>query len=75
MGLPSTIDKEPPALQATLYDTIWVSMCHYGLPWVFRGEESTCNAEDTNSIPGSEISWPEEPGRLQSMRSRGSDTT
>ena len=27
-----------------------------GLPWWLSGEESTCNAGDTNSIPGSERS-------------------
>ena len=63
----------------------------YGLPWWLSCKESTCNAGDTGSIPGSgrspeegtgyplrilawEIPWTEEPGGLQSMGLKGSDT-
>ena len=60
-------------------------VCH-GLPWWLRGKESTSNAGDVGSIPGSgrssregngnplqyswEIPWTEDPGRLQSMGSQ-----
>ena len=51
------------------------------------GKESACSAGDLGSIPGSgrlpgegngnplQYSYPEEPGRLQSMGSQESDTT
>ena len=53
----------------------------WGFPDGSDGKESTCNAGDPSSIPGSgrstgegnvsiaeKISWTEDPGRLQSMR-------
>ena len=65
-------------------------MTHGLLRWL-SGKESTSNVEDVGSIPGPgrspgegignpfqlawEISWTEEPGRLQSMELQKSDTT